>query len=225
MPLVEDIQSLLQNWLEGLGVNKPTANAIVDRLPSYFVYALNQEWRRNAKSYRPLVEALDTPFAKAGDPEWAWTAYSAFLQRKIQEGVFDESFSLNQVYVPLNAFYLEEPTRKNATDEMARTDRQGRRVVVSLQDELEQWLQNPNPQDAIRVISGGPGSGKSSFARIFAARLSQEKRVKLLFVPLHLIDPSKDLVDEVGRFVRDEGILLMIPLGSQRTLIRKRRGR
>jgi hypothetical protein len=26
---------------------------------------------------------------------------------------------------------------------------------------------------------------------------------KVLFVPLHLMDPSKDLVDEVGRFVRD----------------------
>ncbi len=70
LPLVEELQSLLHQWLQGLGVSKPTAG--VDRLPSYFVYALNsQEWQRNAKSYRPLVEALDTPFAKAGDREWA----------------------------------------------------------------------------------------------------------------------------------------------------------
>ena len=207
-----DTQSVLKKWLEGFGIGNATAKAIVDRLPSYFVYALNHEWRRNAKSYRPLIEAIDTPFAKAGDREWAWTAYSAFLRRKIEEGVFDEPFSLSQIYVPLNAFYFEETARKEATDEMVRHGRQRRRVVVSLQDELEQWLQKPNAQDAIRVISGGPGSGKSSFARIFAARVAQQRKLKVLFVPLHLIDPAKDLIDEVGRFVRDEGILIQNPL-------------
>jgi hypothetical protein len=183
LPLVEDIQSILQKWLEGLGVSKPAAKAIVNRLPSYFVYALNQEWRRNAKSYRPLVGALDTPFTKAGDREWAWMAYSAFLHRKIQEGIFDEPFSLSQIYVPLNAFYTEETTHKDATEEMARTGRQRRRVVISLLEELEQWLQNQNLQDAIRVISGGPGSGKSSFARIFAARVSQDGKASTLWPP------------------------------------------
>ena len=98
---------------------------------------------------------------------------------------------------------------------MARTDRRRRRIVISLQQELEQWLQKANPQDTIRVISGGPGSGKSSFARIFSARLAQNGKLKVLFVPLHLIDPSKDLVDEVGRFVRDEGVLLQNPLDPE----------
>jgi uncharacterized protein YjbI with pentapeptide repeats len=212
LPLVRDLQSLLQQWFEGLGVSRPTAEAIVDRLPSYFVYALNQEWRRNAKSYRPLVEALDTPFAKAGDREWAWTAYSALLKRRIQEGIFDEPFSLGQMYIPLNAFFYEEKAGKDLSDEMARASRQRRRVVVALQKELEEWLQKPSPQDAIRVISGGPGSGKSSFARIFAARLSDSPKMKVLYVPLHLLDPVKDLVEEIGRFVRDEGVLLHNPL-------------
>ena len=65
LPLLKEIQSLLQKWLEDLGVSNPSAKAIADRLPSYFVYALNQEWRKNAKTYRPIIEALDTPFAKA----------------------------------------------------------------------------------------------------------------------------------------------------------------
>ena len=193
-------------------MGRPTAKAIAGRLPGYFVYALNQEWRLNAKSYRPLVEALNTPFAKAGDREWAWAAYAALLQRRIQEGIFDEPFSLSQIYVPLNAFYLEEKTGKDLTEKMDRAGRQRRRVVVSLEKELEQWLDRPNPQDTFRVISGGPGSGKSSFARIFAARLSDGAKLKTLYVPLHLIDPSKDLVEEIGRFVRDEGVLVQNPL-------------
>jgi len=215
LSVVEALQSLLQQWLEGLGVGRPTAKAIVDRLPGYFVYALNQEWRRNAKAYRPLAEALDAPFAKAGDREWAWTAYSALLKRRIQEGIFDEPFSLGQMYVPLNAFFYEEKAGKEVSDEMARAGRQRRRVVVALQSELESWLQKPTPQDAIRVISGGPGSGKSSFARILAAQLTHSPKLKILYVPLHLIDPAKDLVDEIGRFVRDEGVLLQNPLDPE----------
>jgi NACHT N-terminal Helical domain 3/NACHT domain len=215
LPLLTDLQPLLQNWLEVQGLPRSSAKAIVDRLPSYFVYSLNYEWRLNAKSYRPLVEALDTPFTKAGDREWAWTAYIALLQRRIQEGIFEEPFSLSQMYVPLNAFYLEEKAGIDSTEEMALRGRQRRRIVVSLQDELEQWLQKSDPQDSIRVISGGPGCGKSSFARVFAARLGRDGKLKVLFVPLHLIDPAKDLVDEVGRFVRDEGILLQNPLDPQ----------
>ena len=67
LPLIKDLQTLLQQWLEGYKIPNPSVNAIVDRLPSYFVYALNQEWRRNAKSYQPLIEALDTPFSKSSN--------------------------------------------------------------------------------------------------------------------------------------------------------------
>lgn len=213
LPILKEVQSILQKWLEGLGVNNPSAKAIADRLPSYFVYSLNQEWRKNAKDYRLIIDALDTPFAKAGEREWAWTAYSALLQHRINEGIFDEPFSLSQIYVPLNAFYTEEERAgKEQREELARIEQRHKRVVVSLENELEHWLGNPSPRDAIRVISGGPGSGKSSFARIFAARHSNDSKLKVLYVPLHLIDASKDLVEELGRFVRDEGVLIQNPL-------------
>jgi uncharacterized protein YjbI with pentapeptide repeats len=212
LPLIEDLQALLRHWLQTQGMAESAAGAIARRLPSYFVYALNQEWRRNAKSYRPLVEAIDTPFSKAGDREWAWDAYSALLRRRADEGIFDEPFGLAQMYIPSNAYYLEEPKR-DSVSEIGKTLR--RRVVVSLQRELEAWLDTPSPQDAIRVISGGPGSGKSSFARIFGAQVTKDPGLKVLYVPLHLIDPSKDLVDEVGRFARDEGVLLGNPLDPE----------
>ncbi|MDD1762741.1 MAG: pentapeptide repeat-containing protein [Methanothrix sp.] len=216
LPFLNEIQSLLQSWLECLGVSSPSSKAIAGRLPNYFVYALNQEWRNNAKTYGPIIEALDTPFARAGDREWSWSAYSALLQHRIDEGIFDEPFSLRQVYVPLNAFYLEEESAgKMKKDDMACADRKRKRIVVSLEKELEQWLDNPSARDAIRVISGGPGSGKSSFARIFAARHSHDSKLRVLYVPLHLIDASKDLVEEIGRFVRAEGILPQNPLDPE----------
>jgi hypothetical protein len=100
LPLVGELQKLLRFWLEGSGVPAPSATAISDRFPTYFVYALNQEWRENAKSYRPLVEALDAPFAKAAIRESAWTAYASLLQKRIQESVFDEPFSWPRYLFP-----------------------------------------------------------------------------------------------------------------------------
>ena len=97
---------------------------------------------------------------------------------------------------------------------MTSAGRSRRSVVVSLEAEIDQWLKTGSRQDFIRVISGGPGSGKSSFARILTP-VAQEGRQRALFVHLHLIDPSKDLVDEVGRFVREEGVLLQNPLDSE----------
>lgn len=212
LQLVKDMEPLLVKWLEVCGMPNPAAGAIAQRFPNYFIYALNQEWRRNAKSYKPLAEALNTPFARAGDREWAWAAYSALLQRRIKESIFDEPFSLSQIFVPLNAYYVEDVNPKDSVAGLGRTERARRRVVISLEQEMARWLENTDPADAIRVISGGPGSGKSSFARVFAARVAQDSKLKVLYVPLHLIDPSKDLVEEIGRFVKDEGLLLQNPL-------------
>jgi hypothetical protein len=215
LPLLKGIQSLLPKWLEALQVNNSSAVVIADRLPSYFVYALILEWGKNAKSYQPIIDALNTPFSKAGNQEWAWKAYSSLLDRRIHEGIFDEPFSLKQLYVPLNAFYIDEKAGKEISKEFASNGQKRRRVVVSLENELEKWLNDLNARDAIRVISGGPGSGKSSFARIFAAKVSRDLGRKVLFVPLHLIDASKDLVEEVGRFVKDEGVLYQNPLDPE----------
>jgi uncharacterized protein YjbI with pentapeptide repeats len=217
LPAIDSFKILLLDWLKRLGIEEPAANAIGDRLPTYFVYALNQEWRRNSKLYGPLLEALNTPFTTAGDREWAWAQYSALLERRIQEPVFDEPFSLSQIYVSLSAYYSKERPRTELDADAVRDHRQKRRhVVIDLQQELTGWVGSTDPQDAIRVISGGPGSGKSSFARIFGSGVAQShSKLKVLFVPLHLIDASKDLVEEVGRFVRDEGVLLSNPLDPE----------
>ena len=204
-------QNILHKWLVLRGVSEAAAMAISQRLPSYFVYALNEEWRLNAKSYLPLKEALDTPFARASDREWAWSSYSALLIRRVEESLFDEPFSLRQLFVPLNAYYVDDAENTASLPDTRRPDRIGRRVVVSLRSEIEKWLRANESSDAIRVLSGGPGSGKSSFAKILAAELAKQS-MKILFIPLHLIDPSKALVDEVGHFVKEEGILANNPL-------------
>jgi Mrp family chromosome partitioning ATPase len=129
--------------------------------------------------------------------------------------VLDEPFSLSQVYAPLNAYYSDTQKRSDSIDALDTTRRSGKRCVIDLEKELVAWAAERSPTEPIRVISGGPGSGKSTFARIFAAALSRKGPIRVLFVPLHLIDPTRDLVDEVGRFVRDEAILPHNPLDPE----------
>src|SRR5204862_2116640 len=118
----------------------------------------------------PFLEALITPFPNSGDRARPSVQSSALLERRIQEPVFDEPFSLSQIYVPLSAYYSKERPRNELEVDALRDERQKRRhVVIDLQKELANWVDGADPQDAIRVISGGPGSGKSSFARVFAS--------------------------------------------------------
>jgi uncharacterized protein YjbI with pentapeptide repeats len=203
---------VLENWLKGSGLSTSAASAVSSRLPTYFTYALNQEWRRNSKSYQPLIASLGTPFSQAGEREWAWASYVALLNRRIQESVLDEPFSLEQIYIPLNCYYLSEGRVEASEDDLSRFEGGQIRVVVSLEEELLKWIERGDQYDSVRVISGGPGSGKSSFAKVFAARLAERAGLRVLFIPLHLIDPSKNLEDEIARFVRDEGVLAHNPL-------------
>ena len=85
------------------------------------------------------------------------------------------------------------------------------RVVIDLEEELEVWLQAADRNDAIRILSGGPGSGKSSFAKIFAARQSANGR-RVLFIPLHQFDPTGDLEKAVGSFIGYDAFLSFNPL-------------
>ncbi len=56
--------------------------------------------------------------------------------------------------------------------------------------------------DALRVVAGGPGSGKSSFVKWWAARVMQrEPMVPTLLVPLHYLK-TLDLEREVGDYAK-----------------------
>lgn len=210
---IQTLQKYLARWLEAGGLDKAAAGAVARRLPSYFVFALNEEWRKNFKDYQPLLEAMETPFTGAAERESAWSAYNALLEKRAEEGVFDEAFSLRQIFVPLNAYYVEDSERGRMEISHGRVKRV--RKVVALDGEIQRWLKGADRQDCIRVISGGPGSGKSSYARILAADVAKSGKQRVLFVPLHLIDPDRDLTEEVGRFVRDEGFLAHNPLDPE----------
>ncbi len=223
LPILEPIKTPLAQWLQGFGLNQAQARSIADRLPSYFVFALHEEW--GSKDYASLQQALQTPFTEASDRERGWRRYGAWLQQQVDEPMFAEAFSLKQVYVPLRAYYKRKPENQKEDDFESglAPDKKYELVVVDLHQEIDAWLEKKDRKDAIRIISGGPGSGKSSFAKMLAAKHAETGAIPVLFVPLHLFDPSDDLVDAIGKFVREDRFLPQNPLdwekGESRLLI------
>jgi hypothetical protein len=216
LALLPIIQPLLASWLSALGFASHDAINLSARLPVYFTYAVHDEWLARSSEYQPLEDTLRTPFTSAAERSHAWDRYASRLQRQINEPMLGETFGIVHVYVPLCAYYEESVavTNANKTPRDATEQSDGitlRRHVVLLERELKKWLDQRSRKDAIRVISGGPGSGKSSSAKVLAATWSQGGR-RVLFVPLHLIDPRKDLETAVSDFARQQGIVNDNPL-------------
>jgi hypothetical protein len=62
-----------------------------------------------------------------------------------------------------------------------------------------------DPHDTIRVVRGGPGSGKSTFARKLAADLAQSGTIRVLFLPLQRFRVRDKLIDAIGEALGEAG--------------------
>jgi len=206
-PLREDLAA----WFEAVGVPAGEATSITNRLPSYFRTALIEEWRAHPE-YRQLEDAVRVPFAHAERRAQAWTAYRAHLQKQVEEPVFGEAVGLRQIYVWPRTFVRvptedEEagqppPSRTSGPqDGDLRGEPDYERHVSRLRESVLDWLESDNPSDAIRIIKGDPGTGKSSFSKMLATDLAEQDEHTVLFAPLHRLDATKQLTEAIRQFV------------------------
>ena len=212
LPIVAPIQAAFLRWLttNNLITNSQEAQSLSNRLPAYFVLALHEQWKDKRDEYSLLLDEIDTPFNNAWKRERGWLHYRAWLQKQIDEPIFWETFSLKQIYVPLRGFYEEEEIKATPDIDYHR-EPSFKRIVIKLQEQLETWLEAAKSDDAIRLLTSGPGSGKSSFCKVFAAQQARlEKQV--LYIPLHRLSFSTDLVTAVKTFVQHDGFLPENPL-------------
>jgi hypothetical protein len=118
LPIVQAAKTGFARWLEEFVEKKVEAEKISDRLPAYFVFALNDQWRTHKEDYAALKEELDTPFTQASEREQGWFRYWAWLQKRVEEPMFLEAFSLKQVYVALRAYYEREVEQQTVGSEI-----------------------------------------------------------------------------------------------------------
>lgn len=172
------------------GPGEPTAaegawlllrRAYADALP----LALAGEWtdREQAGDYHALKVELErrTPF-DAAQRALDRRAYRDRLIRAVDAPLRTLApelirCSLNDLYVPLRAM-VGDPDSPESRVRHGEAER--KRPILWLDDALYGWATRPNPAstDAIRVLSGEPGAGKSSACAMLAARLAGEGRTR-----------------------------------------------
>ena len=207
-------QEMLRNYLTDLKIESWHIDNIVYQMPAYFAFELNDEWRSNRQKYEKVTEFFDTPVSASVKNEIEWERYQASLIKKASEPVLSESFGLDQIYVKLNAYYTEK-TKEDRKDKISVGNE--KKIVIDLHESLEQWASSSDANDNLRIIRGGPGCGKSSFAKIFAAEQSKKRRV--LFIPLHLIDIKDALNSSIGKFLISTGDFSENPYESDGELL------
>ena len=198
------------NWLKPLIASEKEAESISNRLREYFANSLFNQWKNNRNDYEIILTELDNPFGNANEKQQGWNRYRAWLQKQIQEPVFWEAFSLKQIYIPLRA-YVEETLEENFTIEKQRNLNSSKRIVINPLKELETWLNKADKHNAIRLLTGSPGSGKSSFTKIFAAQLARDGK-NVLFIPLHHFKLTGDMIKSIGEFLQFGDFLPYNPL-------------
>lgn len=206
---VQDAKKIINDFYKLFELEDFEISNILGRFDSYFTYALINEYRQNYTHYMNLEAIVKTPFSNLEIKDLIWSNYNKWLERQIHEPIFDESFSLYQIYIPLKAYYKEKDKKKN--DEFAHT-------VVDIEDELTDWINKKDKNNALKIVRGGPGFGKSSFFKMFSYKLSKDGH-KVLFIPLHRINIDGEMQDAVKKYLTNTELLSANPFEESELII------
>ncbi|MFM2650263.1 pentapeptide repeat-containing protein [Vibrio alginolyticus] len=220
LELLEKLEQPITDWLRLLGIPQASSYAIYLRLKDRFAMNLHSEWVSEPAKYAAIEEAVVSPFLNANQEIRNWTRYKLWLQQEANKPVFSEAFGLQQVYIPLRGYYdatecLPDNELDEELDEKTTRNPSPKKLVVDVHKEISRWICDCDIDDPLKVISGGPGSGKSSFAKILAAQVAKETpELPVLFIPLHHFDIDGDLNEAVDKFIVGDRYLTSNPLDS-----------
>ena len=199
LPPVMLAKNTLLKWLA------PPADSVVPqdlvnlerRFDSALVLGLHRAIRGDEAHYRPLFDLRKDPTGPAWQVLEDWRQYRAWLISEFRTApVFAESFAIDQIYVPLNAWHWEQQETNEETEPKKV------RAVVNLNDDMLAWLRGERGNGRLRLVSGGPGSGKSSAMKALAAKLAEKgnnnRPTDVLLFPLQRFQWRSGIVESVG---------------------------
>ena len=215
LPVLQPIAANLQGALVYLGTEPAAARTAAQRLPERFGAFFYKRAMQQRERLDQLRALLDSEPARALHQSLNWLAYGAHLASELDAPLFAGPLSLRQLYQPLRGYWTERLEGEHGRHKE-------RHHVVDLTEAFDGWLEPFDKTDALRVVAGGPGSGKSSFVKWWAASVMQrEPMLPTLLVPLHYLK-TLDLEREVGAYAKLHGFpanLLDTDAGERRLLL------
>jgi hypothetical protein len=209
----EPYRILRDEFIESRGSYRPTKNEneakLRARFDSSFRSAVWEVWASRVGAFEELARILSSPAAKSADVERQWQAYRESLVHEFEVvPVFGQeatSVALGQLYVPLRCFWRESDAPESSAFRYGNEEIRRDQIIHArdLQAELDDWLESDNVHDWLRLIGGGPGSGKSTSAKAFAAQLARRPEVRPLYVPLQRLADAGSLRERINNYFRN----------------------
>jgi hypothetical protein len=210
-----EAQSWMKLWLQDLVENPADAQSMSTRLPSYFTCALHDELLANNYKYQNLTTHFtDTLASEAYQREVGWRQYTAWLDKQLDEPIFAETFGIRPLYVSLCAYYIE----KQDDDQKGLLQTREIHHARNLESAMDAWLLDAKAA-CIRLISGGPGSGKSTFTKWWAAKVAAQGDFKVWYIALHHLNFTGDLEGRLKDLATKNLYLRGNPLDEPKILI------
>ncbi|NQV21768.1 MAG: pentapeptide repeat-containing protein, partial [Rhodospirillales bacterium] len=177
------------------------ASELGAQLDAGFNKAVYEMMKGRPDYFKSLNNALNAPGADAANSELDWETYRSRLIHQFEVspvfGQEDAKISLSQLYLPLRARWYEKATKEDQGVETTP------RVVhlVDMHTEVEKWIEKPEKDRLVKLVCGGPGSGKSSFAKAIAANLARRSDRRPLLIELQHLSFEDRLEDEIPEFL------------------------
>ncbi|MGL4423795.1 MAG: pentapeptide repeat-containing protein [Gemmataceae bacterium] len=163
---------------------------------------------RREEVLAPITPASSSGTTTADELDLIWAKPKREIERLLNKRVLDDVPPIAELFIAPMA-YWEEPlpdkeVPEGPAEKPPQKSKRKRRHVGKLNDSILNWFQNADKTDALRLLSGPAGAGKSSFARRFAWQVLTELRVPVVYVPLHRLPGGIPFPEALQAFCRDQ---------------------
>jgi len=200
---ITQIQTVYEKFISEFAITQSTSK---ERIRSYFISSLYQEWRNAPSYYGAIQKSTETPFDDDERSVRERHEYRNFLMAQAYENVFGQNFGLKEIYVSLRGKFDTDPDDEEAEHNVKYYgDKAKPQDIFDVESVITKWCLDTTKNDYIKIITGGPGSGKSSLSKVFASNLCKNDDIDVIFVPLHLINTKIEFRVSIQRFISDIG--------------------
>lgn len=208
-PLYRTMRASLPTWIRHVDPeHNKDDNDLRHRLDRSFERGL-YEARFDGDSYFDELNSYLCGIGSEHLERWDdWQRYYEWLRREVEDrplfGQEERGPSLDDIFMPLRCSWSIRNKSGQAASKKSDRKKKKREVHLAwLAETLDNWINIGRRDDALRVVTGGPGCGKSSSARILARDIAQKDQYNVFVVPLQGLDVRPGIKEIVAAYVAD----------------------
>ncbi|MEM7015001.1 MAG: hypothetical protein AAF585_26380, partial [Verrucomicrobiota bacterium] len=137
--LLKSFRPVFQDWLVKFGLHPGLARSISGRIGGYYAREFTNEWNANPKLYARAQSRFTYKLGAEISPEKrTWLTYVASIRQRVHAPLYDEAFSISEIYVQARAAY-ETPPETVPDSEVFFFERDPIRHGVDLEKHILEW--------------------------------------------------------------------------------------